>query len=171
MPVIKWEAVEVLTRLEKTEKEEPKDGSGTGRTKVKPGKSAKAGSGSELSVVQLAAETGKPVMFFVHGNCNGSAGVACKTMGKLVLRQKAVTDAAKNFHAVEVDATKIDPKLARRYKLKVSPSLVFVDCAGKVVKVLPGKPSAKQVAAVMKAVIARNAKVLKKSKNKKKPVS
>ena len=171
MPVIKWEAVEVLTRLEKTEKEEPKDGSGTGRTKVKPGKSAKAGPGSELSVVQLAAETGKPVMFFVHGNCNGSAGVACKTMGKLVLRQKAVTDAAKNFHAVEVDATKIDSKLAKRYKLKVSPSLVFVDCTGKVVTVLPGKPSAKRVAAVMKAVVAKNAKTLKKSSNKKKPVS
>ena len=92
-------------------------------------------------------------------------------MGKLVLRQKAVTDAAKNFHAVEVDATKIDPRLARRYKLKVSPSLVFVDCTGKVVTVLPGKPSAKRVAAVMKAVVAKNAKVLKKSRNKKKPVS
>ena len=39
---------------------------------------------------------------------------------------------------------------------------------GKVVKVLPGKPSARQVAAVMKAVAARNEKV---RKAKKKPVS
>ena len=107
-------------------------------------------------------------MFFVHGNCNGAAGDACKTMGKLILRQKRVTDQAKNFHAVEVDARKIDSTLAKRYKLKVSPSLVFVDCTGKVVKVLPGKPSAKQVAAVMKAVSVRNAKV---RKAKKKPVS
>ena len=122
----------------------------------------------ELSVIKQAATSGKPVMFFVHGNCNGSAGVACKTMGKLVLRQKLVTDQAKNFHAVEVDARKIDSSLARRYKLKVSPSLVFVDCTGKVVKVLPGKPSARQVAAVMKAVAARNEKV---RKAKKKPVS
>jgi thiol:disulfide interchange protein len=168
--VISWEAVKVLSRVEKTEEGESKEGNR--RTKVKPSKKGgKAAPESELSVVRLAAETGKPVMFFVHGNCNGSAGVACKTMGKLVLRQKAVTDAAKAFHAVEVDATKIDPKLARRYKLKVSPSLVFVDCAGKVVTVLPGKPSAKQVAAVMKAVVARNDKVLKKRKAKKKPVS
>ena len=121
-----------------------------------------------LSVIKQAATSGKPVMFFVHGNCNGSAGVACKTMGKLVLRQKLGTDQAKNFHAVEVDARKIDSSLARRYKLKVSPSLVFVDCTGKVVKVLPGKPSARQVAAVMKAVAARNEKV---RKAKKKPVS
>lgn len=170
MPVIKWEAAKVLTRLEKTEEGEPDGGSGTGRTKVKRGKgSRKADGDTELSVVKLSAESGKPVMFFVHGNCNGAAGVACKTMGKLVLRQKAVTDQARNFHAVEVDATKIDPKLARRYKLTVSPSLVFVDCSGKVVKVLPGKPSAKQVAAVMKAVVARNAKVLK-AREKKKPV-
>jgi thioredoxin-related protein len=169
LPVIKWEAARVLARVEKTEEGESKEG--VRRTKVKPSKGAKAVPKNELSVVQLAAETGKPVMFFVHGNCNGSAGVACKTMGKLVLRQKAVTDAAKNFHAVEVDATKIDPKLARRYKLKVSPSLVFVDCTGKVLKVLPGKPSAKQVAAVMKAVVVRNNKVLKARQAKKKPVS
>ena len=119
-------------------------------------------------MIRESAESGKPVMFFVHGNCNGAAGVACKTMGKLILRQKLVTDQAKNFHAVEVDARKIDSTLAKRYKLKGSPSLVFVDCTGKVVKVLPGKPSAKQVAAVMKAVAVRNAKV---RKAKKKPVS
>ena len=59
-------------------------------------------------MIRESAESGKPVMFFVHGNCNGAAGVACKTMGKLILRQKLVTDQAKNFHAVEVDARKID---------------------------------------------------------------
>lgn len=146
--------------------EEPESGK---RTKVKKGKKDKStGEVLELSVIKRAAISGKPVMFFVHGNCNGAAGVACKTMGKLVLRQKLVTDQAKHFHAVEVDATKIDSTLARRYRLKVSPSLVFVDCAGKVVKVLPGKPSAKQVAAVMKAVAVRNAKTRKASQ---KPVS
>ena len=160
-----------MTRLEKTEEGKPDDGSGTGRTKVKRGKKGgKATESRELSVVMKSAESGTHVMFFVHGNCNGAAGVACKTMGKLILRQKAVTDQARNFHAVEVDATKIDPKRARRYKLTVSPSLVFVDCSGKVVKILHGKPSAKQVAAVMKAVVARNAKVLK-AREKKKPVS
>ena len=91
MPVIKWEAAKFLTRLEKTEEGEPDDGSGTGRTKVKRGKgSRKADGDTELSVVKLSAESGKPVMFFVHGNCNGAAGVACKTMGKLILRQTAV---------------------------------------------------------------------------------
>jgi thioredoxin-related protein len=119
-------------------------------------------------VIKESAASGKPVMFFVHGNCNGAAGVACKTMGKLILRQKLVTDQARNFHAVEVDARKIDSSLAKRYKLRVSPSLVFVDCTGKVITVLPGKRSAKQVASVMKAVSARNEKV---RKAKKKPVS
>lgn len=165
--MINWEAVKVLAQAVEEGEEEPESGK---RTKVKKGRKKGKSTGEvlELSVIKQAAISGKPVMFFVHGNCNGAAGVACKTMGKLVLRQKLVTDQAKHFHAVEVDATKIDSSLAKRYKLRVSPSLVFVDCAGKVVKVLPGKPSARQVAAVMKAVVVRNARARKASQ---KPVS
>ena len=60
-------------------------------------------------------------------------------MVNLVLRQKGVVNLAKKFHAVEIDASKIDKKLAKRYKLLVSPSVVFVDPDRSIIGMMKGK--------------------------------
>jgi hypothetical protein len=141
----------------------------SGKTIVKPGGKTKDGKEAlELDVIQRARASGKPVMFYVHGNCVGEADKACKTMVNLVLRQKAIVKLSKGFHPVEIDASKLTRSLGKRYKLVVSPSVVFVDCRGKVMKTLPGKSSPRLLAAVMKAVIARNTKTLKAEKKSRK---
>jgi thioredoxin-related protein len=102
-------------------------------------------------------------MFYVHGNCTGDADKACKTMVKLVLRQKAVVTLAKKFHSVEIDASKLDASLGKRYKLVVSPSVVFTDYKGKVLTALPGKQTPERLVAVMKGVVAENTKRVKRA--------
>lgn len=161
MPKIRWEKAKVV----KLSGDDTEDSSG--KTVVKPsGKKGRAKDSLDLDVIGRARASGKPVMFYVHGNCTGKADVACKTMVNLVLRQKPIVNLSKKFHPVEIDASKLDSSIRKRYKLKVSPSVVFVDHRGKVMTALAGKRSPKQLAAVMKAVVAKNAKTLKSVKKK-----
>jgi len=183
LPKISWEETRVvkiaasgvgLAKDSKATEEKIPEKTRGDKTTVKPapGKSgSKSGSKSagesgkvelDLDVIERARSSGKPIMFYVHGNCTGPADEACKTMVNLVLRQKPIVTLATNFHAVEIDASKLDASLGERYKLKVSPSVVFVDYQGKVLTVLRGKQSPKQLTASMQSVLAENARRLEK---------
>ncbi len=87
-------------------------------------------------------------------------------MVNLVLRQKGVVNLAKKFHAVEIDASKIDKKLAKRYKLLVSPSVVFVDPDRSIIGMMKGKATTSKMLNYMKGALAKADKN-KKAREKK----
>jgi thioredoxin-like negative regulator of GroEL len=149
LPQISWESTKVLE--EGSEEEAPAGAATSGsRTIVVRKKEKKL----RLDVFDRAAETKKPVfVYFTAENCN-----PCRTMEKLVLRQKQVTDAAKGYHSVQIVTDFVDPDLLKAYKVRQAPTIVLFNYDGEPSTRMDGKQPYNRVAEVFRRVAERNRK-------------
>lgn len=149
LPQISWETTKVVE--EGSEEEAPAGVATSGSRTVVVRKKVKK---LRLDIFDRAAETKKPVfVYFTAERCD-----PCRTMEKLTLRQKQVTDAAKRYHSVQIVTDFVDPDLLKAYKVKQAPTIILFNYDGKPSTRMDGKQSHKVIAEAFRQVAERNRK-------------
>ena len=159
LPEISWETSKVIDA--DAEKEEGAATGSTGGTTipVEKGKEEEKGKGREkkpqLDVFTRAAASRKPVfLYFTAKEC-----APCRTMEKLMMRQKAVVEEAKKFHSVMIATDYVKRDLLDEYKVKEAPTIILFDYEGKARRRLVGRQSNKTIEAAFKEVAKANTKL------------
>ena len=146
LPEIGWETTKVVDGA--AEGDASAGAAAESRTAVKE-KKAKA---PRLDVFDRSAASRKPVfLYFTAKEC-----AACRTMEKLMLRQKAVVEKAKDFHAVVIGTDFVDRALLDAYKVKEAPTILLCDYDGKPRLRLVGRQSNKTVEAAFRQAVKKN---------------
>ena len=166
LPKIKWERTKWVSNPSVDSDSKGKTSSAKkGSTEVvetpKRSKRSKKRTGY-LDVFERAKKDKKPVlMYFTMDKCD-----ACRTMEKLILRQKTVTDAAKKYHSVMLVKDFITKEIADTYKIRSAPSIVLTDYTGERFLRFSGRQSPRILTRQMKQFAAANAKAAKAAAKK-----
>jgi thioredoxin-related protein len=135
------------------------------KSRARHKKSKKSLINVDLTVIDEASNSGKPIMLFFHVSDESIAmGKRSKSMENFVFTNQRIHDTALKFHSVKIDAQAVDKGILKRYKVRTAPTVIFISSTGKVLTRVVGQSKPYQMLCKMKAVLQANERLIKKAR-------